>query len=152
MRIRVATRAVSHRTLAVVTVDHAIDREDDIKQMVTTAEVDPKSALGGLGSILVPPNASVRLTASFFVGTDALANPNDNREISINGIVVPELNEVLFVITSRQARVVRSREFANSRARWRLRATHGTRRTPRTRAPQRPRVAKHCNIRYMHRR
>ena len=52
-------------------------------QMVTTAEVDPKSDLGGLGSIIVPPNGSVRVTASFLIGTDALANPNDNRDVSI---------------------------------------------------------------------
>ena len=52
-------------------------------QMVTTAEVDPKSDLGGLGSILIPPNGNVRVTASFMVGSDVLANPNDNRDVAI---------------------------------------------------------------------
>ena len=52
-------------------------------QMVTTAEVDPKNDLGGLGSILIPSNSSVRVTASFMVGSDVLANPNDNRDVAI---------------------------------------------------------------------
>lgn len=53
------------------------------REMVLAAEVDPKNDLGGLGSIIVPPNGSVRVTASFLVGSDVLANPSDNREVSI---------------------------------------------------------------------
>lgn len=52
-------------------------------QMVVTPEVDPKSDLGGLGSIIVPPNGSVRVTASFLIGPDVLSNPNDNRDVAI---------------------------------------------------------------------
>ncbi|MDP9025539.1 MAG: hypothetical protein M3N13_09220 [Candidatus Eremiobacteraeota bacterium] len=52
-------------------------------EMIATPQVDPKSDLGRLGSILVPSNGSVRVTASFLIGTDTLANSKENRDVSI---------------------------------------------------------------------
>lgn len=53
------------------------------REMVVTSEVDPKDDFGRLGSIIVPSNGIVHVTASFIVGSDVLANPKDNREVSI---------------------------------------------------------------------
>jgi hypothetical protein len=49
-------------------------------QLANVNEVDPKSDLGGLGSLIVPANGTVNTTVSFYV-PDVLADANDNRAV-----------------------------------------------------------------------
>lgn len=49
-------------------------------QLANVSEVDPKSDLGGLGSLIVPANGTVNTTVSFYV-PDVLADANDNRAV-----------------------------------------------------------------------
>ena len=44
-------------------------------------EVDPKEDLGGLGSVIVPAHGTVKVVATFLVGTDVVANASDNRNV-----------------------------------------------------------------------
>lgn len=49
----------------------------------TAYEVDPKEDLGRLGSVIVPAHGTVKIVATFFVGSDVVANANDNRQVGL---------------------------------------------------------------------
>lgn len=49
----------------------------------TAYEVDPKDDIGRLGSVIVPAHATVKVVATFFVGSDVVANANDNRQVGL---------------------------------------------------------------------
>ena len=49
----------------------------------TAYEVDPKEDLGRLGSIIKPAHGNVKVVATFLIGTDVVANANDNRQIRL---------------------------------------------------------------------
>jgi len=71
------------KTYAAMTT-HAPYREMTINGVATYArEVDPKDDLGGLGSVIVPAHGTVRMTATFLVGTDVVADPNANRQVAL---------------------------------------------------------------------
>lgn len=55
-----------------------------LSNTVTLAyEVDPKDDLGSLGSVTVPAHSTAHIVATFLVGDDVVANPNDNRQVSL---------------------------------------------------------------------
>jgi len=49
----------------------------------TAYEVDPKDDLGAIGSIIVPAHGTVHVIATFFVGTDVVADPTSNRQVAL---------------------------------------------------------------------
>lgn len=49
----------------------------------TAYEVDPKDDLGSIGSVIVPAHATVHVVATFFVGTDVVAEPSANRLVAL---------------------------------------------------------------------
>lgn len=49
----------------------------------TAYEVDPKEDLGRLGSVIVPAHGSVKIVATFLVGSDVVANASDNRQVGL---------------------------------------------------------------------
>jgi hypothetical protein len=50
---------------------------------VVTNEVDRKEDLGALGSLIIPANGTVHIVATFFIGSDILADPNANRQVTL---------------------------------------------------------------------
>jgi hypothetical protein len=50
---------------------------------ITANEVDPKEDLGALGSLIIPAHGTVHIVATFFVGSDILADPNANRQVTL---------------------------------------------------------------------
>jgi hypothetical protein len=49
----------------------------------TAYEVNPKDDLGAIGPIIVPAHGAVHVIATFFVGTDVVADPMSNRQVSL---------------------------------------------------------------------
>ena len=49
----------------------------------TAYQVDPKEDLGRLGSLIVPAHGTVKVVATFLVGNDVVANPSNNRNVSL---------------------------------------------------------------------
>ncbi len=51
--------------------------------MQTAYEVDPREDLGRLGSVIVPAHGTVKVVATFLVGSDVIANPTENRAVTL---------------------------------------------------------------------
>ena len=52
-------------------------------QTQTAYEADPKDDIGGLGSVIVPAHGTAHIVATFLLGGGVLANPSDNRQVSV---------------------------------------------------------------------